>query len=485
MIRYISAIFIVLLMLLYGFCEDAKANAGDNPQGKKIYDSWCSQCHGFKGDGDSYTKDLSLPRPRDFSFGVFKFRSTPSGDPPTDADMTRVIRNGNPGTSMPPWVRFTDAEVKSIVTYVKLFAPDTFSMEAKPIAIGTPPKASADIIARGKELFKTAKCVECHGNAGRGNGEKGWQEKFKTDWGYPITPANYTQPWDLRNGSGIEDIYRTISVGIGGTPMTSYMDSLTDDKRWALAHYIKSLQLTRKPGVAVRVKKVEALPSSTDDPAWEKLEYLDLPMGGQLMFEPRNFTPVITNARVRGVYTDKEIAVMVEWSDKRPNKGGDNKPPDGVRIQLPSNDKEGSERPYFYMGSRKAPVELWQWQASDENGAMQLTAKGYDAVSPVGTRGLSAAGTYNDGLYRVIFKRAVSTGNEGDALFQAGRFAPFSVTLFDGQNGEEGNKGAISAWYFMMPEPPTPMRVYVFPPILSLCTLAAGIALHRRLRKKR
>ncbi|KWT76410.1 c-type cytochrome [Candidatus Magnetominusculus xianensis] len=480
--RILIALLIAMSFPVYGFSAE---KAAANPEGKKVYDGWCAQCHGYKGDADSFTKDVSLPQPRDFTFGTYKFRSTPSGDPPTDEDITKIIRKGNPGTSMPPWTRFTDAEVKAVVEHVKSFAPDTFAMERKPINIGNPPKASKEIIEQGKEQFKIAKCVDCHGKTGRGDGDKGWQDDFKTDWGYGIAPADYTHGWELRNGSTLEDIYRTISVGLSGTPMTSYLDSLPDDKRWALAHFITSLQLTRKLGLALKVGRVESLPSKPNDPAWEKVDYLDLPMGGQLMFDKREFTPVITNVRVRGLYTSKELVILLQWTDKKPNDGSDGKPADSVRIQFPVKKHEGSELPYFFMGTSKAPVNMWQWKASDKEKVFDMTAKGPDKVEPKDKAEATVMATYEDGLYSVVFKKELKSAKD-DPVFEIGKFIPFSITAFDGRNGEDGlTKGAVSAWYYLMMEPPTPMQVYVFPPVVALGVLIAGIGLHKSLRKNK
>ena len=44
-----------------------------------------------------------LPRPRDFTKGVYQIRTTASGELPTDADIRRVIDDGMPGTAMPEW----------------------------------------------------------------------------------------------------------------------------------------------------------------------------------------------------------------------------------------------------------------------------------------------------------------------------------------------------------------------------------------------
>ncbi|MEO5356826.1 MAG: c-type cytochrome [Nitrospirae bacterium YQR-1] len=477
---------LLTILLTVVLCSAWYSPAGaDDSQGKKLYNGWCAQCHGYDGDAKSYTDKFSVPKPRDFTMGTYKFRSTPSGDPPTDADITKVVRDGNPGTSMPPWDRFTDDEVKAIVAHVKTFAPDAFKDAGKPITIGTPPKASADLIAKGKELFNKAKCVECHGTAGRGNGEKGWQDNFKNDWGDSIMPADYTHPWELRNGSAVEDIYRTISVGLSGTPMTSYMDSLKDEDRWALAVFIKSLQQQRKLGVALKVKKAASIPAKADDPAWDSVEFMDLPMGGQLMFEPRDFTPLITNVRVRGLYTDKELAFMVEWSDKKPNNGSDGKPADSIWIQFPVKVTEAVEKPYFFMGDKKHPVFLWNWKASAAGDVVEQIAKGNENVEDLPKKDVTVITSYNDGLYRVVYKRALKTGGKDDFEVIPGKFVPFSIAAFDGQNGESGIKGAVSAWYYLMLEPSTPLKVYVLPPLVALFVLVGGVSLSRSLKSKK
>ena len=40
-------------------------------------------------------------KPRDFTKGIFKFRTTPLGSLPTEADLMRTIRTGVSGTMMP------------------------------------------------------------------------------------------------------------------------------------------------------------------------------------------------------------------------------------------------------------------------------------------------------------------------------------------------------------------------------------------------
>lgn len=475
--------FTVRLLIVFVLALLLPLNAFPEEKGKVLYDEWCAQCHGYKGDGKGYAADFVFPKPRDFTKGTYKFRTTPSGDPPTDEDIIRSIRKGNPGTSMPPWERFSDDQVKALGDYLKKFSPETFASKATPIKIGKEPGATDKRIEQGKKEYETAKCWECHGRAGRGDGQKGWQEKFKDDWGYKAFPTDQTSPWEYRNGSEVRDLFITITAGIDGTPMTSYGDTLSDEQRWALAYFVKSQQLKRKLGISLRGKRVNAIPSSSQDILWESVDYLDLPMAGQIILDPRDFTTMITNVRVRSVYTSSEVAVMLEWDQKRPSRGEGGLPPDAARLQFPSKIIESSEKPYFFMGDKKLAVNIWSWKASDNLG-VELNTKGPTDVAQQEKQDVKTTAAYQDGLYRVIFRRLLSTGDQDDPVFEIGEFVPFAVTLYDGQNLEDNNKGAISAWYYLILEPPTPLKAYVLPPLAFLATLGVGLTLRKRLRKK-
>src|SRR4051812_34638612 len=79
--------------------------------GKKTYDKWCSGCHGDTGAGDGVASKAMLPHPRDFTKGVYKIRTTASGEIPTDDNIRHIVEVGMPGTAMPEWKsRLTDQE---------------------------------------------------------------------------------------------------------------------------------------------------------------------------------------------------------------------------------------------------------------------------------------------------------------------------------------------------------------------------------------
>src|SRR5262245_37399006 len=88
---------------VFGTREAGAQPAGDGGRGKQLSEAKCALCHGASGKGDGPAAERLLPRPRDFTAGKFKIRSTASGQLPTDDDLVRVIRDGMPGTSMPAW----------------------------------------------------------------------------------------------------------------------------------------------------------------------------------------------------------------------------------------------------------------------------------------------------------------------------------------------------------------------------------------------
>jgi DMSO reductase family type II enzyme heme b subunit len=388
---------------------------------------------------------------------------------------------------MPGWHQFTDEEVKALVRYIKAFAPDEFQSEDKPqpIQIGTPPQASPELIERGELVYQEAKCFECHGIKGRGNGKKARDPEFKDDWGYRIFPRNLTHPWEYRGEAAVEDIYKTITTGLDGTPMASFEDSLSDEERWALAHYLRSLQTQRKLGFTLVAKLVEKLPSDPEDPLWDSVDYLDIPMVGQIIVEPRMFTPRVDNVRVQAVYNDKDVAFRLVWDDSTETKPDPVSEifKDAIAVQFPVTVPTGSKRPYFLMGDDENPVYLWSSERSD---AIELNAKGENQIQVQSESGqqVTAKLKYDDGQYRLVFKRGLSTPDKDlDIQFAPGQFIPMSFFAWDGANKETGVRNSLSSWYYLLLEPTTSATIYLYPFVVFLVMGGAEWWVIGRIRK--
>ena len=93
------------------------AQAGNAMAGKALYELRCVGCHGEKGDGKGPAAELVVPKPRDFTTGLYKIR-TSANKAPTDQDLFRIITDGMPGTSMPSWAVLPDKERWNLVAFL-------------------------------------------------------------------------------------------------------------------------------------------------------------------------------------------------------------------------------------------------------------------------------------------------------------------------------------------------------------------------------
>ena len=212
--------------------------------GKSIYDARCSTCHGVDGKGAGIAAAFLNPRPRNFTSGKFKFRTTESGSIPTDADLERTIRNGLHGTSMPDWKDFLSSDsLRLVIAYIKSFSPRFVQEQPKIVAVGSPIPSSLSSVAAGKKVFDRLECASCHGSDGAG--KDAIATDLVDDWGNEIAASNLTEPWTFRDGSAPQNIYLRIRTGIDGSPMPSYKGSANDQEMWNLSNYIVSL--ARKP----------------------------------------------------------------------------------------------------------------------------------------------------------------------------------------------------------------------------------------------
>ena len=144
-----------------------------------------------------YATPHLLPRPRDFTSGKFKVRTTPSGALPTHQDLVNIIRRGMPYTSMPAWPNLSDQEVSDLAYYTKTFSPDFAVAESvpKPLELPSAPASTNETIELGKKLYEENGCLKCHGALGRGDGPSA--STLADDLGHPIRAANLAQTLDL------------------------------------------------------------------------------------------------------------------------------------------------------------------------------------------------------------------------------------------------------------------------------------------------
>jgi mono/diheme cytochrome c family protein len=209
-------------------------------RGHSLYEANCIQCHGARGAGDGFGAPFLVPPPRDFTTAAFKFRTTGSGELPTDEDLFRTISRGANGTGMPPWQYLLTAEERWVlVDYVKSFSP-AFSQRAapEPLKLPAPPKKAPDP-EQGKLLYAKLQCAKCHGEDGRGAGPSA--QTLTDVKGFHVNSRDFTNPGSFRTGWTAREIVRTFETGMNGAPMPSYAGLMTPREEYDLAAYVLSL----------------------------------------------------------------------------------------------------------------------------------------------------------------------------------------------------------------------------------------------------
>jgi cytochrome c oxidase cbb3-type subunit 2 len=208
---------------------------------KGNYRRYCVGCHGEEGDGEGENAQWVDPKPRNFTLGQFKCRSTPSGTLPTDEDLYNSIGRGFDRSVMPSWNTLTKQERADLVAWVKHFSAKwTTDKAGTPIQIPPEPEITADRVKAGQVLFQKLECWKCHGVEGRANGPS--SDTLTDDQNRPIKAYNFAEGSRPKCGSADEDIYRIFMTGLDGTPMPSFADNVKPDEAWDLVFYLRTLQ---------------------------------------------------------------------------------------------------------------------------------------------------------------------------------------------------------------------------------------------------
>lgn len=220
-------------------------------RGKALYKQACLLCHGKTGKGNGpdafYFGAYSAPRPRDFTGVEFKFRSTASGELPTDADLFQTITNGIPGF-MPAFRGLSETDRWDIVRYLRSFSTLYQETVSTPIVLPPGPlPATPESVTRGQEVYRVLDCAECHGPQAARLGGLVAQGELRDRRDLPILPPDLSQPSSFKNGHRPQDIAKSILTGLDGTPMASFRETLSTQPEdiWHLVNYL--LSLSRSP----------------------------------------------------------------------------------------------------------------------------------------------------------------------------------------------------------------------------------------------
>lgn len=490
--------------------------AAQEADGAALYDQWCAGCHGVEGDGEGVAAGTMLPRPRDFTTGLYQVRTTANGELPTDADLLRMIDEGMPGTAMPGWADVLsraqrDALVEHLKSFSRFFAN---SPPPEPMEIDGAPSASEERLARGQEVYELIECNRCHGEAGRGDGPSA--PTLENDYGHPTAAADLTEGWLFNGGMSVEEIYTRLRSGLDGTPMPSFSDLvdagvISAEDLWSLALYVRSLSPEEPPPVREVIEAEWSqdgpVPTAPDDARWSETEAFWVPLAGQILLPPRWFDPRVAGVWVRALHDGQDVALRVSWSDPsaspdpaweewvtkvlatmdRPDSGQSTGPGPGDRltVQFPQTLSQGMERPFFLQGDARRPAYLWTWR-SWQDGPVEEVARGLGTAQaqPAGDQQGEVTAVHEAGQWHVLFRRPLDTGSAEDPTFAVGTAIPVAFQAWDGDHGEQGSQGAVSTWYFLALQQPTPVVAYLAPLVALALAFGLGLLLVRRAQRR-
>ena len=119
--------------------------------GQRLFDGTCQTCHGAAGVGDPGRGGPAL-----------NTTGLKHGD--GDADLFRTIRQGVPGTQMPPYKGLRDEQVWQLVSYIRTLQ----NRGAAPAAARGATAPEGDVAAGEGLFYGKAACATCHEINGRG-----------------------------------------------------------------------------------------------------------------------------------------------------------------------------------------------------------------------------------------------------------------------------------------------------------------------------
>lgn len=279
-------VFLLVLTLLVTSCEETGFKTGKTfidgqsvdtstlNLGRQVYIEYCMACHGMTGEGNGPASKGSLPPPRNFTQGLYKFGLSKDGGLPSDEDFARIIKKGLHGTGMLAW-DIAPKQLYAVTQYLKTFAPQVWEKGdvanvGKKVQLQNDPWGVARIdsaVARGKDVYHAVtNCQSCHmayvpaaefneinkrvtGSVPSEIDPTMYDLKIQDseyflynnkDRLVKYLPPDFT--WnDVRSAQSVEEIAYRLCAGVTGTGMPSWCGTVPDDDVWALSYYVRSL----------------------------------------------------------------------------------------------------------------------------------------------------------------------------------------------------------------------------------------------------
>ncbi len=294
--------------------------------------------------------------------------------------------------------------------------------------------------------------------------------------------------------------------------------------------------LTDKPKInfVIPSKFAEGeLPTDQYDERWKTVGRRIVAMGGQITHKPRNFVNRIDDVWVRSLYNDTHLTLMFQWDDRSKSiqedevdwepyevnledYGVEEQPPGGTRFdddpfhpesiaakqtsyqvfndaiafQMPIKWQElpAPRKPRYFWGDETFPVDIAKWTADGE--LLAYTGIGWDQDLEDRddfTEQLKLVNAeWKDGRWTVIIQRPLKADYEEDTYIELGKYIPINFFVWDGHNGDVGRKMGVSAFYYLVLEPPIPAEAKWYAGLAAVgLVIVEGWILTRRANRRK
>lgn len=222
---------------------------------ERLYGWNCLPCHGPDGKGDGPEARRRGLRPRDFTRGHFRLKTSGPDEMPSDEDLYRTLSAGIASGGMPAFETFDPDHRWALVDRVKALAepgrgaPNHFKAAPARTRVDLPAGADPDP-ARGAAVYRRLGCAACHGDDGRGGGSAAAELKDALD--QPIAVPDLSRGLiAFKAGPELADIYRILHLGMAGTPMPAFRSAASAAELVDLAAHVRSLYAPVSPGERV------------------------------------------------------------------------------------------------------------------------------------------------------------------------------------------------------------------------------------------
>jgi len=245
-------------------------------------------------------------------------------------------------------------------------------------------------------------------------------------------------------------------------------------------------QAVAQESVSVRAQMVKgALPG--EDPtaaAWNAITPSEFPMSPQVHWPTRILEVTAQSVKVRALHDGQQVAILLEYADPSED------PDDAAAVEFMVGDKKA----HFAHGQpmsqvQGGPVDIWFWKNKDAK-VVDMSAQGFGTLKAQEKQETKGKGVYQNGTWRVVFSRALSTGDmDHYTQIKPGEYINLAFAIWDGKKlesgdlKEKGSQKAVSSWWYFRAEPPPDYSSYLYAGLAVGVAVAVQFVIIRKLKK--